>query len=1032
MPFLRHFSNSSSGATYDGIARSCEQVPGAGVACLPCNGAIECAANAALRITACSDSPRTVASAGGAGQRFELVPQPQTPPSGTLSTPAPTTPAPSGLLLLRSVLSPTLCLAADGGASVVMSPCDLSSDTQLWRNHSGGALSPASSSASCLDWGSTLPLGPDPDCLVVRGVTVCAGCSGPGTAALGMCNRSLGSADRIRDLVTRLTLEEKAALMSSGPHAVNGVPRLGVPPVPTGEGLHGVVADCQGDVCATSFPHLTAVGATFNRSLFRHLGGVVGVEARGMKAQLNVWGPDVNLARDPRWGRAQEVPGEDPTLTAAFARAYLAGMQHGDGDDDRYLQVISSPKHAWGYDLEDNEPVGRLAFDGNISDQDAVEYYWPVWEAIAPSAGSAMCSYNANNGVAACGDSFFLDTLLRGEYGFTGYVVSDCDSVGDPAFERYIGRRFPNLSTHDKWMAQAAAAVQAGCDFDCGTTYTTFLPGAVRAGLVSEAVVDRSVTRLLSGLFELGMFDPHTAAYSRWGHEHVDTVAHQQLAQQAAEQAITLLERGTAVLPLPASASVAVIGPLANATTGMLSNYHGENRRVLADSPLAALRRRGHVVSYTPGCSVAGNDTAGFAAAVAAAAAAHTAVVFVGLAGEGADEQEGEGDDRHNLQLPGRQTELVRAVLAANPRAAIVLINGGPLDTSGFGDPAAGWALVEAFYPGQAGGTAIARVLYGDVSPSGRLPVTAYSNRLSARRAIGQMSLRAQGGITYLHTELDVIYPFGFGLSYTAFAFEVVSDAALVLPAAALAAHHHRHRRSTAETVPRSPAQYVVKVSNVGRVASAVSVLGFVSSGQKGAPLKQLFDFGRVAMLQPGRSVLVELAVPPAVLGLVDPHGVRAIRPGQYRVTFGVDGAAERRAAVAGLVVTGEPRVLFSLPKLRASHAAKPQSTVVVANNVAEGARLAALLKAPLDRPILNQRSDRMDDAHVDAIVFDFTVFEDTLFPKWRKLFQVRNGDPKKGEFSLKPTSNEGFDVTSLYGASDMVYAMHACGREHA
>ena len=152
------------------------------------------------------------------------------------------------------------------------------------------------------------------------------------------------------------------------------MPRLGVPPIPSGEGLHGLVVDCSaGGVCATSFPHLTAVGATFNRSLFGLLGRVVGAEARGMKAHTNVWAPDVNLFRDPRWGRGQEVAGEDPTLTGAFARSFVHGMQ--SGPDSRYLQVVSSPKHAWGYDLEDNEPVGRLAFDGNISDQDAVEYY---------------------------------------------------------------------------------------------------------------------------------------------------------------------------------------------------------------------------------------------------------------------------------------------------------------------------------------------------------------------------------------------------------------------------------------------------------------------------------------------------------------------------------------------------------------------------------------------------------------------------------------------------------------------------------
>ena len=182
-----------------------------------------------------------------------------------------------------------------------------------------------------------------------------------------------------------------------------------------------------------------------------------------------------------------------------------------------------------------------------------------------------MCSYNANNGVAACGDDFFQNTLYREHFGFDGYIVSDCDSVGDPAFEMYIERRYPELNSSAKWMAEAAAAVTGGCDFDCGATFTTFLPGAVRAGFVSSAQVDASVTRLLKGLFALGMFDPHASAYSRWGLDRVDTPRHQQLALETAEQAIVLLRNERAVLPLPATESIALIGPLANATTEMLS-----------------------------------------------------------------------------------------------------------------------------------------------------------------------------------------------------------------------------------------------------------------------------------------------------------------------------------------------------------------------------------------------------------------------------------------------------------------------------
>jgi beta-glucosidase-like glycosyl hydrolase len=643
--------------------------------------------------------------------------------------------------------------------------------------------------------------------------------------------------------------------------------------------------------------------------------------------------------------------GEDPLLTSIFIQRVASGMQ--SGEDPRYLQAICSPKHFLAYSIEDNEPVGRVAFTANVSQRDLVSYYLPAWRAAAPIAKSTMCSYNAidindgNGAVPACGNDLLMNQVYREQFLFSGYIVSDCDSIGEPSFEQYIGRREDTQSVSDleKWYADAAQGVIGGCDLDCGSSYWNFLPGAARSrhGWINRSTIDQSVARIAKHTIMLGLMDGSgVSPYESYGAEHLDTLAHRQLAKDAATQSIVLMRNGNVsggqrLLPFSPSSNrtkLFIGGPNANDSSVLLSNYHGSNNLVASNTPLESLQRRGVVASYSKGCSLSGNDTSGIAAAATSAASASGAVLFLGLsssfsdpAGQGG--RESETHDRHTLVFPGEQLALAKAVVAKQPNTVIVLICAGAIDVTPLLALSSSASILWAGYGGELAGEAIADVLLGVVSPSGRLAASWYTNALTSRRDIANMDLRSQGGITYQYTTAgDITYGFGFGLSFSSFKFETLTKMATtstehmrvqhVAGARATAAASHYDTSATG-FAPDLPT-YVIKVTNTGSVASDVSVLGFVTATgsvrgvDTDAPLKELFDFERLADLAPGESRTVQLSIPPAVLSLTDADGVETVRAGEYVVQVGVEGAAEGSVARASLTVAGADAVLFSMP----------------------------------------------------------------------------------------------------------------------
>lgn len=405
--------------------------------------------------------------------------------------------------------------------------------------------------------------------------------SDPGAAYL---NPKFPREQRVNDLISRMTLEEKVSQMMN---AAPAIPRLGIPEYDWwNEALHGVAFSGV----ATVFPQAIGLGATFDPQLVNRVATAISDEARAKyhEAQrqrnykrfygLTFWSPNINIFRDPRWGRGQETYGEDPYLTSRLGVAFVQGLQ---GDDPKYLKLVATPKH---YAVHSGPEPERHRFDAAATERDLRETYLPAFRAtiMESRAASVMCAYNRTNGEPCCANTHLLDDTLRGEWGFDGYVVSDCGAIDD------IYKRHNFLKTAEE---ASALAVKRGTDLECGESYKA-LVNAVKQGLISEADIDRAVKRLFDARFRLGMFDPpEMVPYSKIPFSANDSPAHRQLALDAARESIVLLKNETNTLPLRKNLkSIAVIGPNADEVQVLLGNYNGQPSR--ATTPLAGIRQR--------------------------------------------------------------------------------------------------------------------------------------------------------------------------------------------------------------------------------------------------------------------------------------------------------------------------------------------------------------------------------------------------------------------------------------------------------
>ncbi|HUD47669.1 MAG TPA: glycoside hydrolase family 3 C-terminal domain-containing protein [Candidatus Baltobacteraceae bacterium] len=582
---------------------------------------------------------------------------------------------------------------------------------------------------------------------------------------------------RIRDLVGRMTLDEKVQQVCN---IAPSIPRLGLPAYNYwNECLHGVGRNG----IATVFPQAIGMAASFDPVLLHTVADAIATEARAKNREyteahngdsvnytgLSFWSPNINIFRDPRWGRGQETYGEDPFLTARMAVAYIQGLQ---GDDPKYVKAMACAKH---FAVHSGPEIVRHSFDAEPSERDFHEMYLPQFEAAVREGhvGAVMGAYNRIYGTPCCASPLLLSNLLRGQWGFKGQVVSDCGAISD----FFYGHGFsPTIE------AAAATAVKAGCDLCCGTEYQQ-LADAVGDKLLEESQLDTAVGRLLEARFRLGLFDPPALVpYSKIAATDYDTPANDALSLRMARESVVLL-KNDGLLPLDRTKihKIAVMGLNAFYTNTLLGNYEGvPSHPVTFADGIATLL--GTNVSYIlmPACpwavrvgddNLAAYDTA--RAKAVEAAQSVDAVIYVG--GICADlEREFmnvpfEGfnhGDRTRIELPPIQTEFLKAVQATGKPLVFVNCSGSAMAMPWEADHLS--AIVQAWYPGQEGGKAVAEVLFGDVNPAGRLPITFYASTSDLPSFLDY----SMADRTYRYFKGKPLFAFGHGLSYTQFKYD--------------------------------------------------------------------------------------------------------------------------------------------------------------------------------------------------------------------------------------------------------------------
>jgi beta-glucosidase-like glycosyl hydrolase len=615
------------------------------------------------------------------------------------------------------------------------------------------------------------------------------------------CNVSFPLEDRVDNLISLLKTEEiplfmKARLGGGGsPGPANNISRIGLPEYDWGVNcIHGVQTNClqnsKGEtMCPTSFPNPNALGASFNASMWRTMGSIIGVELRALwlagateastwsgkpHAGLDCWSPNVNINRDPRWGRNQEVASEDPYINGIFGKEYTIGLQ--EGEDDRFIQAISTLKHWDAYSLEDSDGYTRHNFDAKVSNYTLADTYFPAFKAsvMEGKAHGVMCSYNSVNGVPTCANSF-LDSVLRNEWNFDGYITSDTGAVADIYAQHHYRT--------DGKGATCAALKDGGCDIDSGKVYSDNLLEAIADPSKYGCNMDDvhvALHRTLGLRFRLGLFDPiEDQPYWHVSADVVNSTTSQNINQQATRESMVLLqndlEKG---LPFDAGSHVAVIGPHSQAQAALVGNYLGQicpnggSSFDCVETPLDAITRINGKTGKTTvvqGCEIEKAITGGIDAAVSAAKAADSVVLILGIS----EHEEGESHDRTSIDLPQPQHDLARAVLAANPtaRMAVVLVNGGMVAIAEEKETAP--AIVEAFYPGFWGGSAIAETLFGlNENLGGKLPFTIYPANYTDLVSMSDMQFAPHGsspGRSYRYYTGSPTYPAFTGLSLTTF-----------------------------------------------------------------------------------------------------------------------------------------------------------------------------------------------------------------------------------------------------------------------
>jgi beta-glucosidase len=645
-------------------------------------------------------------------------------------------------------------------------------------------------------------------------------------------NSTLSIDARVKDLLSRLTLEEKVSLMG---YRSKAVPRLNIPAYNWwNEGLHGVARAGE----ATVFPQAIGMAATFNPDLLQQVADVISTEARAkynistaqdkhlMYMGLSFWSPNINIFRDPRWGRGQETYGEDPFLTSQMGTAYVKGMQ---GNDPLHLKVSATAKH---FVAHSGPEATRDEFDAVVDEKDLRDTYLYAFKKLVDNGvESVMTAYNRVNGEPNSVSSSYLNKILLKEWGFKGHVVTDCGALDD-VFLRH--------KTLKNGVETAAAAIKAGINLDCSSILQDDILEAIKQKLLTVKEVDASLAKVLRTEFKLGFYDDHKQSkYYSYGTDSISNNAHVALARKVAQQSMVLLKNKNQLLPLKKSMynAITVLGTNASSLDALAGSYHGVNSKMVdfVEGITAAVGVDTRV-EYDLGSSY--SDTTHFGG-IWAAGNSDVTVAVIGLSpvleGEAGDAfLSPTGGDKANLSLPAGNIAFMKALRKGNPTKPIIAVitAGSDVDVAAI-EPYAD-AIVLAWYPGQQGGNAFADLLFGKISPSGHLPLTFYRSESD----LPNYNSYAMKGRTYRYYAGQVQYPFGFGMSYTSFDYQWKTQP--------------QNQYKADETM-----NFSITVKNTGKMDADEVVQAYIQyPNLERMPLKELKGFKRVSVQQNGEQVV--------------------------------------------------------------------------------------------------------------------------------------------------------------------------------
>ena len=686
--------------------------------------------------------------------------------------------------------------------------------------------------------------------------------------------------ERAKKLVAQMTLEEKVSQTLNWAPAVE---RLGIKAYNWwNEALHGVA---RAGV-ATVFPQSIGLAATFDEDFVEEVATAISTEGRAkfnMQQEyddtdiykgLTFWSPNVNIFRDPRWGRGHETFGEDPYLTSRLGVRFVEGIQ---GHDENYLKAAACAKH---FAVHSGPEDIRHSFNAVASKQDMAETYLPAFKACVQEAGveAIMGAYNRTNGEPCCGSKTLLKDTLRDEWGFTGHVVSDCWAIKDFHEGHHVT---------DTPVESVSLAMNNGCDLNCGNLFH-YLKQAVEEGRVSESRLNEALVNLFTTRMKLGVFDEKGQnPYDKIAYTEVDSKAMQELNRRAAEKCVVLLKNADNTLPLDKKAlkTIGVIGPNANNRRALVGNYEGTASRywTILEGIQEYLGDDVRVLA-SEGCHLCHTKSQGLGqeddriSEVKGVCAASDVIIACmgldsGLEGEEGDEgNEFASGDKPNLNLPGLQEHVLETICSFGKPVILILLSGSAL--------AVNWAdenvpaIIQGWYPGAQGGRAIADILFGEKNPEGKLPVTFYRST----EELPEFTDYGMKGRTYRYMQGEALYPFGYGLSYTNFEYSDV--------------------KASTDRVSEDGVTISATVTNTGKMAGGETVQAYVKVCREGTPNAQLKGIKKL-FLQPGESKEVSIHLSREALGVFDEDGVLQVK-GDVKIYVGGQAPDARSEKLTG------------------------------------------------------------------------------------------------------------------------------------